>query len=51
MLARLADHYMVDLLCDPELQPYYQRLGMRPASVMLLRNYERQSCTPPGVRP
>lgn len=46
MLARLADHYMVDLLCDPELQPYYQRLGMRPASGMLLRNYGRQSCTP-----
>ncbi len=46
MLARLANLYMVDLLCDPELQPFYERLGMRPASGMLLRNYARQSCAP-----
>jgi hypothetical protein len=46
MFARLAHLYMVDLLCDPELQPFYERLGMRPASGMLLRNYARQSCAP-----
>ena len=33
----------VDLLCDAELQGFYARLGMRPASGMMLRNYERQS--------
>lgn len=43
MLRRLEHLYMVDLLCDPELQPYYQRLGMRPASGMMLRHRSRQS--------
>jgi ribosomal protein S18 acetylase RimI-like enzyme len=46
MLARLAHLYMIDLLCDPELQLFYERLGMRPTSGMLLRNYARQSCAP-----
>jgi len=39
MLAKLAHLYMVDLLCDAELQPYYTRLGMRPATGMMVRNY------------
>lgn len=43
MLASLADIYMVDLLCDEELQPYYERLGMRRATGMLVRNYDAQS--------
>jgi ribosomal protein S18 acetylase RimI-like enzyme len=43
MLARLAELYMVDLLCDPELQPFYERAGMRRASAMLVRNYARQA--------
>jgi ribosomal protein S18 acetylase RimI-like enzyme len=43
MLDMLADVYMVDLLCDPELQPYYERLGMRRAVGMLRRNYDRQA--------
>lgn len=43
VLQRLSHLYAVDLLCDPELQPYYARLGMRPATGMLLRNYGRQS--------
>ena len=47
MLAKLRDLYMVDLLCDPELQPFYERLGMRPAAGMLVRNYDRQSGLPP----
>jgi GNAT superfamily N-acetyltransferase len=45
MLAKLKNYYMVDLLCDTDVQPFYARLGMHPASGMLLRNYERQSCT------
>lgn len=45
MLEKLSHFYMVDLLCDPDLQPYYKRLGMRPASGMLLRNYGRQAGT------
>jgi ribosomal protein S18 acetylase RimI-like enzyme len=43
VLQRLSHLYAVDLLCDPELQPYYARLGMHPAAGMLLRNYGRQS--------
>ena len=43
MLIKLSDLYMVDLLCDVGLQPFYERLGMRPAAGMIVRNYERQS--------
>jgi len=42
MLDKLKDLYMVDLICDPQLQPFYARLGMRPASGMMLRHYDRQ---------
>ena len=43
MLARLGNLYAVDLLCDPELQPFYAQAGMQPATGMLLRNYARQA--------
>lgn len=43
MLKRLEGFYMVDLLCDPELESFYTRLGMHQTSGMMLRNYERQS--------
>ena len=43
ILIRLKDLYMVDLLCDADLQPFYQKLGMNPATGMLLRHYENQS--------
>ncbi len=43
MLAKLAELYMVDLLCDPNMQPFYERFGMRPATGMLRRNYDRQA--------
>jgi ribosomal protein S18 acetylase RimI-like enzyme len=42
MLDKLKDLYMVDVICDPQLQPFYARLGMRPASGMMLRHYDRQ---------
>ena len=51
MLVRLKDLYAIDLLCDAELQPFYAQLGMRPATGMLLRNYERQSGQPPTSIP
>ena len=38
MLARLESLYMVDLMCDPELEAFYRRFGMRPAVGMVLRN-------------
>jgi RimJ/RimL family protein N-acetyltransferase len=42
MLLRLKEFYTVDLLCDPELQPYYAQFGMKPATGMMIRNYEKQ---------
>lgn len=35
--------YAVDAACDPELQPFYEHLGLRPGTAVMLRNYERQS--------
>jgi len=43
MLERLRDLYMIDLMCDPDLQPYYERLGFRRSQGMVIRNYDRQS--------
>jgi GNAT superfamily N-acetyltransferase len=43
MLHQLKDLYMIDLICDPDLQAYYEQLGMRKASGMMIRNYDRQS--------
>lgn len=43
MLERLRDLYMIDLICDPDVQPFYARLGMRPATGIIVRNYARQS--------
>jgi GNAT superfamily N-acetyltransferase len=37
MLDELAGFYGVDLLCDPELRPFYERFGMQRAHGMLLR--------------
>ncbi|MBA3948104.1 MAG: GNAT family N-acetyltransferase [Herpetosiphonaceae bacterium] len=57
LLARFQHLYMIDLLCDAELQPFYARLGMRPITGMLVRNFDHQSCEPlslppePGERP
>ncbi len=43
MLDKLRDLYMIDLLCDADLQPFYARLGMRPYTAMLFRNFDRQN--------
>ena len=39
MLDSLNHLYMVDLLCDEPLQGYYAKHGMRPASGVMVRNY------------
>ena len=44
MLHALRDLYAVDLTCDADVQPFYARLGMRPSTGMIQRNYARQSC-------
>jgi len=43
MLETLETLYAIDLLCDEDVQPFYARLGMRPATGMMVRNYARQS--------
>jgi ribosomal protein S18 acetylase RimI-like enzyme len=43
MLEKLRYLYMVDLVCDPPLQPFYERFGMRPVLGMVVRNYDRQA--------
>jgi GNAT superfamily N-acetyltransferase len=37
MLERLAHLPNVDLLCDPDVVPFYERFGLRPAQGMVLR--------------
>jgi ribosomal protein S18 acetylase RimI-like enzyme len=46
MQQRLRQIYMIDLICDPDVQPFYARLGMQPYTGMILRNYDRQSGAP-----
>jgi len=43
MMERLKGFYMVDLICDPELQAFYERFGMFSRVGMAWRNFERQS--------
>jgi len=43
MLSRLDGLYMADLLCDDDLVPFYERLGMFRVNGMARRNFERQS--------
>ena len=37
MLGQLAHLPNVDLLCDPDVEPFYERFGMKPAVGMILR--------------
>jgi len=43
MVELLDGLYMVDLLCDPDVQPFYERSGFRRATGMCLRNYDYHS--------
>jgi ribosomal protein S18 acetylase RimI-like enzyme len=43
MLHELNDIYMIDLLCDKDLQSFYEKSNMIKASGMFKRNYSRQS--------
>jgi GNAT superfamily N-acetyltransferase len=48
ILAQLAPRYMVDLVCDDELEPFYQRLGFVPYRAMIRR--DRSAILSAGVR-
>ncbi len=43
MLKRLKGLYMVDLLCDKSVQPFYLRHGMSKATGMMIRHRVMQS--------
>lgn len=43
MLRELGGLYMVDLICDEDLRPFYEKLGMTPARAMIIRNFARQA--------
>ncbi|CAG0981931.1 N-acetylglutamate synthase [Anaerolineae bacterium] len=45
MLEKLNHLYMIDLICDADLQPFYERLGLRRYTAMIRRNYAAQSGT------
>jgi hypothetical protein len=40
---QLSGLYMVDLLCDENLLPFYEKLGMRRAAGAFVRNYDWQT--------
>jgi GNAT superfamily N-acetyltransferase len=46
MLGTLRHLYQIDLMCDDDVRPFYERLGMQPAGGMVARNYDRQSAAP-----
>jgi GNAT superfamily N-acetyltransferase len=43
LLAQVQDLYMVDLVCDPELEGFYRRFGLVPANAMIRRHFAAQS--------
>ncbi|GGR36638.1 GNAT family N-acetyltransferase [Deinococcus ruber] len=43
ILDDLTNLYMIDVMCDKEVAPFYERLGLRRATGVIRRNYSRQS--------
>jgi ribosomal protein S18 acetylase RimI-like enzyme len=46
MLEALEGHYHIALLCDPDVQPMYERFGLTRVPGMVQVNLERQAGTP-----
>lgn len=46
MLDKLDGYYMVDLVCDENVKPFYERLGFRGLSAMCVRRFEYQPGKP-----
>ncbi|MDN4494671.1 GNAT family N-acetyltransferase [Ureibacillus aquaedulcis] len=42
MLKELEDIYMIDLCCDENLVPYYEKFGMLKVNGMVAKNYQMQ---------
>ncbi len=43
VVASLSHLYMIDVACDDDLIPFYEKFGMMSGNSMILRNYNRQS--------
>ena len=43
VLAELGDLYMVDVVCDSDVAPFYEQLGFQTAGAMVRRNYAHSS--------
>ena len=43
MLNSLDYLYSIDLMCDADVVPFYERLKLRPAGGMIVRNYQNQA--------
>ena len=43
LLAQLNEIYMIDLTCDEDVAPFYERLGFRQYNAMIIRNYRNQA--------
>jgi GNAT superfamily N-acetyltransferase len=46
MLATLDHLYAIDVVCDDDVRPFYDRLGLRACGAMVRRNYANQSGAP-----
>lgn len=46
ILVEIGPLYMIDLLCDTDVQPFYRKLGMVNATGMRIRNFAHQSAEP-----
>ncbi len=42
LLAKLKGLYMIDLLCDPSVQPFYEELGLVQGHGMCVRDFDAQ---------
>ncbi len=40
---RLTDFYMIDLTCDVDMNPFYEKFGLKKMNGMFIRNFDFQS--------
>jgi len=43
MITRLKDYYMIDLVCDADMVPFYEKFGLKKMISMSIRRFDRQS--------
>lgn len=43
IFGKLKNFYMIDLVCDENLQSFYERLGMEKHTAMIKRNYDKRN--------